>query len=73
MADEKRLKTVSRRDFLTGAGILIAGGTLGLVGCGPKQEPAEAALEIPAWPWPYVKLDPEDVRKRAHKGYYEGA
>jgi hypothetical protein len=30
-----------------------------------------AALSFP-WPWPYVKLDPEDLRKRAHKGYYDG-
>lgn len=26
----------------------------------------------PAWPWPYAKLDPEDIRKRAHKAYYDG-
>lgn len=24
------------------------------------------------WPWPYARLDREDIRKRAHKSYYDG-
>jgi hypothetical protein len=31
-----------------------------------------AAAPAPSWPWPYKKLDPEDIRKRAHKAYYDG-
>jgi hypothetical protein len=30
------------------------------------------ALQVLPWPWPYVKLDPEDIRKRAHRDYYAG-
>lgn len=32
----------------------------------------ESAAAVPNWPWPYKKLDREDVRKRAHKAYYDG-
>jgi hypothetical protein len=37
---------------------------------GPAGVISKAA--VPTWPWPYRKLDPEDVRKRGHKAYYEG-
>lgn len=33
---------------------------------------ANAAAQSFPWPWPYTKLDPEDIRKRAHKFYYDG-
>lgn len=38
-----------------------------------RQEPitARAVTEV-KWPWPYATLDPEDVRKRGHKFYYDG-
>jgi len=29
-------------------------------------------LQVPEWPWPYVKLDPEVVRKRGYDGYFKG-
>jgi hypothetical protein len=38
-----------------------------------RQEPITLrAVQGYPWPWPYAKLDPEDIRKRGHKFYYEG-
>lgn len=34
-------------------------------------ETVEVVKEIPPIPWPYAELDPEVVRKKAHKFYYE--
>lgn len=56
---------LSRRGFLTGAGVALTAGALTLTGCGAQ------AAKAPEWPFKYVKLDPEVVRKKAHKGYYE--
>ncbi len=65
--------------FVTGAGLV------GLTACAPKEiikevvkevpkeVIKEVAKEVPKWPWPYVKLDPEVVRKKAHFGYYKDA
>ncbi|GAB4560934.1 MAG: hypothetical protein Kow0047_07880 [Anaerolineae bacterium] len=73
MGGLRRKNSMSRREFLTGGGILIAGGTIGLAGCVPPPQVTQASVSVPTWPWPYVRLDVEDVRKRGHKGYYEGA
>jgi hypothetical protein len=51
------------------------GGSLAAVGTDqPRQVPisANTGLQSYAWPWPYTPLDPEDVRKRGHKSYYDG-
>lgn len=32
----------------------------------------QVAGAVPAWPWPYKKLDPEVVRKRGYDGYQKG-
>ena len=64
---------VSRRRFFTTAGSFVTGAMVTAAGCSmaAKKEPvAEAAL--PVCPYPYVKLDPEEVRKRAYAGYYQG-
>jgi len=58
-------KNISRRGFLTGAGAVLTVGSLGLVSCGSSE------AEAPEWPFEYVKLDPEVVRKKGHLGYYE--
>jgi hypothetical protein len=72
---------ITRKEFLTnttksvvavsvGA---VAGSAISASGGQPRQLPISAgAAAIPAWPWPYKKLDREDVRKRAHKFYYDG-
>ena len=71
---------ISRRRLLTRAGVAV--GAFGLAGCVPEPCPAcpepetvikEVPASFPAWPFPYEKLDVEEVRKRGHLGYYEGA
>jgi hypothetical protein len=39
-----------------------------------RQVPITANTEVQGypWPWPYVKLDPEDIRKRGHRDFYAG-
>lgn len=37
-----------------------------------SQPPMVGATEVPAWPWPYKKLDPEVVRKRGYENYFKG-
>ncbi len=36
-----------------------------------KEVVKEVPKEVPEWPWPYVKLDPEMIRKKGHLGYYK--
>jgi hypothetical protein len=36
-----------------------------------KEVVKEVPQEVPEWPWPYVKLDPEMIRKKGHLGYYK--
>ena len=69
------MKTTDRRTFLRHAGE-IAGATgilgavsAGLVGCPPIEG---GAYKIPDWPWTYVPLDVEYVRKMGHLSFYAG-
>ena len=63
---------VTRRRFFTTAGAFMTGAVVSAAGCSmaAKKEPAKEA--VVTWPYPYVKLDPEDVRQRAYAGYYKG-
>ncbi len=67
----------SRRELLVGAGGFAAGAALGAtLGSGaldllPKAK-AAGEPEVPAWPWPYKKLDPAAVSKLGYQSYYEG-
>ncbi|MEW5958360.1 MAG: C-GCAxxG-C-C family protein, partial [Chloroflexota bacterium] len=56
---------ISRRGFLTGAGVALTGGVLTLSACGTQSAKA------PEWPFKYVKLETEVIRKKGHLGYYE--
>jgi hypothetical protein len=72
----------SRKEFLdttarTALGVSFGalGGSLFAAGSNQtRQEPitVKAAAQGHPWPWPYARLDPEDVRKRAHRDYYTG-
>ncbi len=74
-------KQITRKDFLKGMGMTVAGvavtGSLAgvLTGCSTPAPEAPAAApatcEAPAWPFKYVKLDPAVVQERAYKGYKE--
>lgn len=69
--EEKAATNVSRRHFMTTAGLAAAGGVLVsgamAVGAVPKTEP----LSVPeAGKWPWVKLDPQEAAERAYKNYH---
>ncbi|BAS27189.1 C-GCAxxG-C-C family protein [Limnochorda pilosa] len=73
MDDEGALrKHLSRRAFLAGAGGFVAGAAVGGHLLGAVGLAAPTAAEIPAWPWPYVPLDPEVVRRKAYDAYSRG-
>lgn len=75
-------KGLSRKEFLDTTARTAAAVSIGALGGGllaagvdqARQVPitANAAVQGFPWPWPYVKLDPEDIRKRAHRDYYTG-
>ena len=58
---------LTRRGFLAGVGGFTAGFAAG--GLGVSR--AMATPTAPDWPFPYVRLDPEEVRKLGHRGYYD--
>jgi len=71
--------------LLVGAAVGAAG--LSAVACGQTTKPATqaaaapaaaptaapAAAKVPEWPWPYTKLDPQEVAQAAYEGFYQGA
>ncbi len=61
---------INRREFLGLAGLGAAAG-LGASGIISSSGALGAQAGAPPWPWPYRKLDPEDVRKRGHLAFYE--
>ena len=63
---------VTRRAFLAGAGGFLAGAALGSRLFSAVGLAAPAQPEPPAWPWTYVPLDPEVVRRKGYEGYFEG-
>lgn len=78
-------KQISRKDFLKGMGLTVAGvavtGSLAgvLTGCSTKEAeaPAPAAVaavdtsQAPAWPFKYEKIDVATAQEKAYKGYKE--
>lgn len=73
MSEDKnfdKLKKVTRRGFLTKAGILTAGVAVGSGLLSLNSKSALAAAPAPPWPW--AKLDLDLVKKRAVEGYYDG-
>lgn len=74
MAEQPVESGVSRRGLLAATGGFAAGVAVGtlLGGAGLAGLKAKAQ-EVPAWPWPYVKLDPDAVAQKAHASFYEGA
>ncbi|MDZ7641918.1 MAG: C-GCAxxG-C-C family protein [Desulfurivibrio sp.] len=57
---------VTRRNLLVGGGALAAGALLskagGMLGAGEAQ-----AADLKTWPWPYVKLDPDETAEIARR------
>lgn len=72
---------IRKRSFLRRTTRLVVGtGAVAIAACAPKEvvktveveKQVEVAKEVPPYPWQYVKLDVEEVRKRGHEGYYRG-
>jgi len=61
---------LSRRRFFTSAGAFMTGAVATAAGFTMLPKKAAARKEDAAWPYPYVKLDPEVVREKAYVGYY---
>jgi len=68
---------MDRRDFLKGLLLASAAGFLGLPeahagGEYPVSHSPNKYHEVPLIPWGYVELDPDEVFKRGHLGYWAG-
>jgi len=57
----------SRRDFMTAAGIIAAGGMAGCTSQAVSQ--TAPAPQPPPLPWKWTKLDPLEAGRRAYRGY----
>lgn len=68
-------KEMSRKDFIKGMGVSLAGvavaGGLGGMLTGCAATPVASADSAPAWPMKYKKLDPAKAEERAFNGYKE--
>ena len=59
---------LTRRNFMTKAGIFLAGGIAGQ-GTGFASTPASTVTEPPPLPWKWVTLDPLEAGRRAYRSY----
>ena len=61
----------SRRGFLKGAGVAALGAAgLATMASAAPQVAQAVGMSTQKWPWPYVKLDPEQTAERAYKEWY---
>jgi hypothetical protein len=67
-AQKERTESVSRRNFMTTAGIFVAGGIAGY-GTSLALPPTPKVTEPPPLPWPWVKLDPLEAGRLAYRSY----
>lgn len=72
-------RNITRKEFLTRSSktaLAVSAGALGanvLSASGEQRGQAGSVDRASAlWPLPYRPLDPEDARRRGHKGYYDG-
>jgi hypothetical protein len=70
--DSKKEKSslFTRRNFMTKAGIFLAGGIAGH-GTSYASTPAPNVAVAPPLPWKWVKLDPLEAGRRAYRAYLE--
>jgi hypothetical protein len=61
---------LSRRNFITKAGIFLAGGIAGN-GTALASMQTPTVTEPPLLPWKWVKLDPMEAGRRAYRSYLE--
>jgi hypothetical protein len=72
-------RQISRKEFLANTTKTVVAASAGVIAgsvlTADGRQLGQAGAINPAaasWPWPYQPLDPEDVRKRGHKAYYDG-
>ncbi len=70
---------ITRKEFLASTTRTVAAVSAGVVAGhvisasgGQSRQAGITNAALAPWPWPYSRLDREDVRKRAHKAYYDG-
>ena len=69
---QEEASLLSRRNFITKAGIFVAGG---IAGCTSRALPPtptateSPVTEPPPLPWKWTKLDPLEAGRRAYRGY----
>jgi hypothetical protein len=66
--EQERASSLSRRNFMTKAGIFVAGGIAGY-SSSLALTPTPKVTEAPSLPWPWVKLDPLEAGRRAYRTY----
>ncbi len=66
----KQEKTISRKDFLKGVGVTLAGATV-LGGLSPVGAQSAAEAGPVDYPVPYSRIDPDEAAKRAYHYYKE--
>lgn len=68
-------KGISRKDFIKGMGVSLAGvavaGGLGGVLTGCAATPAASVDGAPTWPFKYSKIDAAKAEERAYNSYFE--
>jgi hypothetical protein len=65
--------SISRKDFCRNAGRYVAGAAAGVTGLHLFSSGGSLAkTEAKSLPWPYVALEPELVRKKAHDYFWQG-
>ena len=65
---QERAPSLSRRNFITKAGIFLAGG-IAAHGTGFASTQAPTVTEPPPLPWKWVTLDPLEAGRRAYRSY----
>ena len=71
----KEKKEISRKDFIKGVGVSLAGvavaGSLGGLLTGCEAAPAASVTGAPVWPFKYKKLDAAKAEERGFNAYKE--
>ena len=68
--EQERASSLSRRNFITKAGLFVAGGIAGY-GTSLALPATHKVTEPPPLPWKWVKLDPLEAGRRAYRSYLE--
>ena len=68
--EQERASSLSRRNFMTKAGLFVAGGLAGY-GTSLALPATPKVTEPPPLPWKWVKLDPLEAGRRAYRSYLE--